>query len=397
MEQELTRLLNTHLQRRPRMQAQDCYKLLYQREFGCGHLAPTLETAVAGLQSEAVQAAELNGTAQLAERAADNTLPGTAEPIGNGLCRIYLDGVWSKEALRLLGRIFCASARTHAGDSARFAAALRLLAHWAQGVLPGTELLALQQIQSTAAANGFFAVHHSQAYRDAYAPHYRVVRQCYADAWPVLLLAQRIREQASAFAPALLAIDGRCGSGKSTLAGHIAEVFACPVFHLDDFFLSPRLRTKERLSQPGENVHHERFLAEVLRPFLSGRTVRFCPFDCSVGAMGDAVEVSPAPFAVAEGSYALHPALRGHYAACIFVICAPEVQRVRIAARSGEDALQVFETKWIPLEEAYFAAYSIPAHANIIWDTSEQGAVPADSPKKFDFKAKSGSDAKPEP
>ncbi len=248
MEQELTRLLNTHLQRRPRMQAQDCYKLLYQREFGCGHLAPTLETAVAGLQSEAVQAAELNGTAQLAERAADNTLPGTAEPIGNGLCRIYLDGVWSKEALRLLGRIFCASARTHAGDSARFAAALRLLAHWAQGVLPGTELLALQQIQSTAAANGFFAVHHSQAYRDAYAPHYRVVRQCYADAWPVLLLAQRIREQASAFAPALLAIDGRCGSGKSTLAGHIAEVFACPVFHLDDFFLSPRLRTKERLS-----------------------------------------------------------------------------------------------------------------------------------------------------
>ena len=41
---------------------------------------------------------------------------------------------------------------------------------------------------------------------------------------------------------ALLAIDGRCGSGKSTLAAHMAQVFGCPVFHMDDFFLPPAAR-----------------------------------------------------------------------------------------------------------------------------------------------------------
>ena len=372
-EQELIRLLNAQLDCRPLIQTQDLYKLLYQREFGCGHLAPALETAVTGLQNEAIQADGLESAYRLADCSNSDTPPGTVEPLGNGLCRVYLDGVWSKEALRLFARIFCASARTHTGDNARFASALRFLIRWADGMLPGTELSALRQILDTAEteANGFSAVHHSEAYRAAYAPHYRVVRQCYIDAWPVLLLAQRTRECASLAAPALLAVDGRCGSGKSTLAQHIAEVFECPVFHLDDFFLPPALRTEERLSQPGENVHHERFLGEILQPFRAGHTVRFCPFDCSVGELGNAVEVSPAPFAVAEGSYAMHPALRGHYVASVFVTCAPDVQRARIAARSGEDALQVFETKWIPLEEAYFAAYDIPAIADCVLDTSD--------------------------
>ena len=38
MRQELERLLDTHRAQRPEMQPQDYYKLLYQREFGCGHI-----------------------------------------------------------------------------------------------------------------------------------------------------------------------------------------------------------------------------------------------------------------------------------------------------------------------------------------------------------------------
>ena len=33
---------------------------------------------------------------------------------------------------------------------------------------------------------------------------------------------------------------------------------------MDDFFLPPALRTPERRSEPGGNVHYERFLTEVL-------------------------------------------------------------------------------------------------------------------------------------
>lgn len=371
MEHELERLLSGRRARRPRMQAQDYYKLLYQRAFGCEHMAPAPESAAALLQQEYAAAHGLAGPQALAEAAPGGALPGAVEALGGGLCRVFLDGAWTRETLRLLGRCFCATAAAHRGDAAAFAASLEFLCQWAARTLPCAEAAALRQTVERLRAGGLPAVHHSDAFRAAYAPHYRVVCRRYADAWPALLAAQRAMERAArAGRPALLAIDGRCGAGKSTLAGCVAEVLGCPVFHLDDFFLPPALRTPERLARPGENVHHERFLREVLRPFAAGREVRFCPFDCAAGAPGPQVCVPAAPFAAVEGSYALHPALRGFYAASVFVTCAPQTQRARLAAREGAESLALFETRWIPLEEAYFQAYGVPALADVVLDTT---------------------------
>ena len=370
MRQELERLLDTHRAQRPEMQPQDYYKLLYQREFGCGHTAPAPETAGRHLMEEYTRAAGLPGADAVPEHVKGAALPGCVEDIGNGLCRIYLNGVWSREALRLLGRVFCATAREHKGETACFAAALDGLAHWADAVLPPRDAQTLRRQTGTLRAAGCPAVHHSAAYREQYAPHYRVVRRCYADAWPALLLAQRVLESVSPGGHALLAIDGRCGSGKSTLAAHMAQVFGCPVFHMDDFFLPPELRTPERLARPGENVHHERFLREALEPFAAGQPVRFCPFDCSAGVPGSAVEIPAASFAVVEGSYSLHPSLRGHYTASVFVTCAQAVQRTRLTARGGADSWAVFEARWIPLEETYFKAHAVQALADLTLDTT---------------------------
>ena len=225
MRQELERLLDTHRAQRPEMQPQDYYKLLYQREFGCGHTAPAPETAGRHLMEEYARAAGLPGADAVPEHVKGAALPGCVEDIGNGLCRIYLNGAWSREVLRLLGRVFCATAREHKGETACFAAALDGLAHWADAVLPPRDAQTLRRQTGTLRAAGCPAVHHSAAYREQYAPHYRVVRRCYADAWPALLLAQRVLESVSPGGHALLAIDGRCGSGKSTLAAHMAQVF----------------------------------------------------------------------------------------------------------------------------------------------------------------------------
>ena len=59
-------------------------------------------------------------------------------------------------------------------------------------------------------------------------------------------------------------IDGRCASGKTKLSERLKEEFIASVIHMDDFFLPRELRTKERLSSPGGNVHYERFETEVL-------------------------------------------------------------------------------------------------------------------------------------
>lgn len=189
-----------------------------------------------------------------------------------------------------------------------------------------------------------------------------------------LQLALHTQQQASAHAPLLFAVDGRCGSGKSTLAAFLARRLHCPVFHLDDFFLPPELRTPARLAMPGENVHHERFVHEVIEPFLRGQDVCLRPFSCQTGGFAESVRVPAAPFAIVEGSYALHPALRGFYAACVFVTCRPEIQRARLMQRVGTERFAVFEARWIPLEERYISACRPELFAGYVLDTGDFSA-----------------------
>ena len=44
----------------------------------------------------------------------------------------------------------------------------------------------------------------------------------------------------------IVAVDGGSASGKTTLGALLQSVYACPVFHMDDFFLRPEQRTPER-------------------------------------------------------------------------------------------------------------------------------------------------------
>ena len=67
-----------------------------------------------------------------------------------------------------------------------------------------------------------------------------------------------------------VAIDGSSGSGKSTFASLLAGVYDCNVFHTDHFFLTPAMRTAERLNETGGNFDYERFREEVIYGIMSG-------------------------------------------------------------------------------------------------------------------------------
>ena len=171
-------------------------------------------------------------------------------------------------------------------------------------------------------------------------------------------------------APALVGIDGRCGAGKSALAARLGAALGCPVFHMDHFFLPPALRTPARLARPGGNVHYERVLEQVILPFLAGAGVTYAPFDCHAGALAQPLTFPPAPLGIVEGSYALHPALAGHYARTLFLTCSPAQQRRRLLTREGAERAEVFFRRWIPLEEAYFSALGLPEGCTWVLDTT---------------------------
>lgn len=167
---------------------------------------------------------------------------------------------------------------------------------------------------------------------------------------------------------ALCVIDGTCGAGKTTLAGELSAHYGgAPVIHMDDFFLPYEMRTPQRLGTPGGNVHHERFLAQVVEGLKSGEAFAYQRFDCATGELLEK-RCEVARVRIVEGSYSLHPALQQAWqelgAVTVFLSVDEEEQLRRIARRAPEK-LQAFVDRWIPLEKNYFQAYDIKARAQL--------------------------------
>ncbi|MBR3106261.1 MAG: hypothetical protein IKH30_03630 [Clostridia bacterium] len=158
-------ILLQHFDKYPQMQPQDAVKLIYQQEFGPGHLIRDERKALAFLQQEMAGAGE--------------PLPGEAlyESIGNGLCRLNLrpckaKGIPAEDILRL----FTETANGTQGDKKRFTAGIHVLQKLAEEDETPFEPVLLD-IFLAKYPRTCPAVHHSAAYRMACQPAYRVVSQ----------------------------------------------------------------------------------------------------------------------------------------------------------------------------------------------------------------------------
>lgn len=178
---------------------------------------------------------------------------------------------------------------------------------------------------------------------------------------------------------ALCVIDGCCGGGKTTLAAALSAHYGgAPVIHMDDFFLPYEMRTPERLGTPGGNVHHERFLSQVIAGLKTGDAFMYQRFDCATGHMED--RTCPAhPLRIVEGSYSLHPALQEAWQAMEAVtvfLSVEEGEQLRRIAQRAPEKLQAFIDRWIPLEKKYFQAYDIKAWAQLALTSQPREDVP---------------------
>ena len=171
---------------------------------------------------------------------------------------------------------------------------------------------------------------------------------------------------ANAAAPVVLALDGRCGSGKTTMAAALAEQFPDSiVLHTDDFYLPPADRVPGWEQTPCANMGLARLRDEVLAPARAGKPALYRAYSCREGAYLPPRPLGPAPLVIVEGSYSHHPSLAPYYDIRIFVTCSPDEQARRLCRREGE-RYSNFVERWIPLEEGYFANYSIEENAEMM-------------------------------
>lgn len=175
----------------------------------------------------------------------------------------------------------------------------------------------------------------------------------------------RIDELLSQKESVFAAIDGNCTAGKTTLTALLAEQYDCNIFHMDDFFLRPEQRTPARYAQVGGNVDYERFMVEVILPLKSGSSFSYRPFDCAALELTQPVHVTPKKLNIIEGTYSLHPYFGDCYDLGIFLTVSADRQRQRILQRPSYLHKRFFE-EWIPMEQAYFTGFSIPAKADLV-------------------------------
>jgi len=350
MMKEWRRVLREHGGRYALLQPRDAVKLTYQSTFGGGHMITDLAACANWIENE-------KQTAPFAAEA--------FEDIGSGRVRLHLGNPAVKELPSwVVAAVFAASARHGMGTSEDLEAKLAVLREETANGAFGFSLEELDAYLNEYKAAGCPAVHHSDAFREAYAPAYRVIDARYAPIWPLLGKLAELEEKNGRFT---LAMDGMAASGKSTAAELLWEVFGGCVVHMDDFFLPPALRSPARFEEAGGNVHYERCEEEVMAPLRAKAPFTYRLFDCSVmdiGGFSDAID--PAGNVIIEGSYSLHPvfgALPGEEGEkrhpadiAVFLRISPETQRARILQRNGEEMLQMFVNRWIPLENAYYTA-----------------------------------------
>ena len=340
-----------HCARYPLLQPPDLLKFLHHSTFGCGHLVSSPEAAEDWLHREMAGCTD-----------------SAIESLDGDFCRVHL-GLLTEQGIspRSFARLFALSAQKEAGTvdelEARLTAALELAR---EGQLPFSFAAFSAAVEEWRAA-GFPAQHHSELFRQTYAPAYRVLHRAHANLLPLLgRIDTLLRERNQV----IFAIDGGAGSGKSTIAALLQQVYDCTVLHMDDFFLRPEQRTTERYATPGGNVDHERFLEEVLLPLRQGKSFRYRPFDCSTFTVSEGFGVTPGKLTVVEGSYSLHPTLRQHYDGSAFLRVDPTVQRQRIEKRNSPAFAQRFFDTWIPLEQAYFDTFDPTAVCDLILEAN---------------------------
>ena len=98
----------------------------------------------------------------------------------------------------------------------------------------------------------------------------------------------------------------------------------------------------------------------MIAPWKRGVPVKYRRYDCREDRLLPEEILPDSPVLILEGSYSNLPAIRAYAAVRLFVDAPVEIRMRRLQSRETPESLRRFQEKWIPLENAYFAAYGLP-------------------------------------
>lgn len=338
-----------HIKNHPDANIEDIFKFLHQSTFGCEHLVSSFDVALSKIEDE------------------KNAVSPNGEPLVEAL-----DGEYSRVDLKYLelglksdtlAKLFLISSRDPKESVEHLEKKLHAVRNKIEEGILAFPLDEFDEKWRKWRETEYTSLHHSDSFREKYKPTYRVISNRFV---PFLPLFAKLDDELTK-RRVILAIEGGSASGKSTLGEILRSVYRCAVFHMDDYFLPPEKRTKERLDEIGGNVDYERFNAEVLTPLKNREeTITYRKFDCSTMSLLPPTTERVAPLVIIEGVYSMHPTLSDKYDISSFLDITPEKQRARIEKRNSPAFAKRFFEEWIPLEMKYFNSLSIKEKCDIV-------------------------------
>lgn len=348
-----------HAQRYPDMEPQDYVKLLYQSEFGGSHFIADEAQALAHLQQEITQLPEYSPHEE-----------NPFEPVGCGMVRMYLTQTLLRMVRpEIINRMAILSAHAKRGSLGHLRQKAQLVQRLAEEGKISLDSAAFAAYWEQYEQSGCPSVHHSEAYRAAHTPAYRLITRRAARYFPAICLCEQLlRSRRRHIA---IAIEGCAGGGKSTLGRYLSRLYDCNLYHMDDFFLPADKRTPQRLQQIGGNIDSARFAKEVASHIHHDTPFCYRQYSCASDSFRRTVFVTPKRLHIVEGSYSMHPLYRRIYQGAIFVDVNPTEQRRRILTRCGPQRAEKYFSLWIPMEQRYQTQTHVREQCDVILDCSK--------------------------
>lgn len=213
--------LKAHFLRYPKITPQDTVKLIFQSEFGPGHLITDKNYACNRLKAE------------LADTARDESIP-TVEFIGSDACRFNLASLPTELSPETLTQMFIMSAEMFSGSEHAFESKLHEVYTLIDDEYAPFSRCEYSEFLKKYFESGKGALHHSNNYNAFYRPAYRVMHISFASLLPLLT---EIDMRISANERFNVSLDCHCGADKSALAAILSRIYGFGTIHANDFII----------------------------------------------------------------------------------------------------------------------------------------------------------------
>lgn len=353
---DLRCIIESQLQKYPKMQPQDAVKLVYQHVFGVEEDNIDKAESLSFMKKEY----EAGKYAHMGE---DMSKLSLYEDIGNWYMKVNLLAVKDAHDLEEINEIYVATSKMQQGDMRFFISRLYLLLEMAQnGYFVfgdrdfGTFLKEYEK-------KGYPKVSHSGIYKEFYDPAYRIVDARFIRLLPVI---SKINELLKKKEKVVIAFDGKRGSGKSIAAALLSMIYETTVISMDDFALPAELSTKERLAEPGGNIHHERFLEEVAVKIKKDERFNYSKYDIGVMNYVTQIDAEPNQVMIVDGTYSQHIEYRSIYDLKVFFDIDDYSQQANIISTKGEDYYYALKSSWLIMDQMYFEHSEIKDKSDLV-------------------------------